>query len=75
MRSEKIHARRACAYKVHSKNYHEEISWLAIGVSADVADALHEEPIFWRPAICDQSRVVPAECQGCQCVCGEPRVV
>jgi hypothetical protein len=60
--------------QVNSKDYHEEQSWLAVSLNRDDAEVLRAEPVFWRPACCDTSRMVRDECQ-CKTCCGVERVV
>jgi hypothetical protein len=61
---------------VHSKDYHEEISWLAVALSEEEAQALRAEPIFWTPACCaDRIKPDPCACRAVTCCCCVQRVV
>jgi hypothetical protein len=64
--------------QVYSDKYHEEQSWLAIALTADDAEQLRAEPVFWRPACCGTNRLVRDTCQPkfcCCCCCRYERFV
>jgi hypothetical protein len=60
---------------IHTKDYHEEISWLAVSLTDEDAALLAAEPIFWSPACC-KPEIAPDACaDSCACCCGVKRVV
>ena len=60
---------------VHSKNYNEEISWLAVALTEEEAESLRHEPTFWRPECCGPG-ILPDRCgESCACCCCARRVV
>jgi hypothetical protein len=64
--------------QANGNSYHEEQSWLAISVTAEDADKLRAEPVFWRPACCSTTKLVADDCQTktcCCCGCRYTRVV
>jgi len=59
----------------HTKDYHEEISWLAIALNEDESRKLENEPIFWGPGCCND-KIVPSCCpDSCATCCCVPRVL
>jgi hypothetical protein len=60
--------------QVNSDKYHEEQSWLAVALSADDAEILKQEAVFWKPACCDSRHIVKDTCQ-CKSCCGVERIV
>ena len=64
--------------QANGKDYHEEQSWLAISLTANDAEVLRAEPVFWRPVCCSTKRLVPDTCQPkfcCCCCCRYERFV
>ena len=49
--------------------------WLAIATTAEDADALRREPIFWRRGHCGPGRYPQCCSCCCCCCCCQPRVV
>ena len=60
--------------EIHTKDYHETISWLAIAMTAEEAMILREEPVLWMPKCCS-TQIVPGCCPKICCWCGPRRYV
>jgi hypothetical protein len=60
---------------IHTKDYHEENSWLAVALTYEECTILENEPIFWSPGCCND-KIEPSCCpDSCATCCCVPRVL
>lgn len=62
--------------EIHAKEYHENISWLAISLNLEDAKILKNEPVVWTPKCCS-SEITPmcACCSKIICCFGPKRII